>query len=234
MDLPGWQALREKLHPRGVEIVTVALDTEGVEHAGPWIDAAHPTHPALIDRAHLVDELLGIVNVPNAVWLDETGTIVRPAEPAWPGSTPILQALDTPGELPPEAAATREHIARMHIDPERYLAMLLDWVDKGAESRFALSTDEVIARSRPRSLDLARAAAHFELGQHLHRGGEHTAAIGHWRESHRLDPDNWTYKRQAWNLETGDTVTQSDAYDGSWLTDVEAIGAENYYPKLHP
>ena len=29
MSLPGWQALREKVYPRGLEIVTVALDTEG-------------------------------------------------------------------------------------------------------------------------------------------------------------------------------------------------------------
>ena len=83
-----WQELREELHPRGLEVVTVALDLKGVETAGRWIEAAAPRHPALIDRAHVVDELLGIVNVPSGVWIDEGGAIVRPAEPAVPRRAP--------------------------------------------------------------------------------------------------------------------------------------------------
>jgi hypothetical protein len=43
-------------------VVSVALDTGGVAAAGPWIDRARTTHPALIDQAHLLDELLGVVN----------------------------------------------------------------------------------------------------------------------------------------------------------------------------
>ncbi len=241
MDLPGWQAVHERVAPSGIEVVTVALDSGGVEAAGPWIDAASPSHPSLIDEGHLIDERLGVVNVPNALWIDETGTIVRPAEPAWPGSTPVLQMLDAPGELPPEAAETRKHIARMHIDPEAYLEMVLDWAEQGSVSRHVLSPEEVIERSRPRSPERARAAAHFELGQHLRKQSAGTgppdparqaAIVAHWREAHRLDPENWTYKRQAWNLATGDTVTQSEEYESNWLADVERVGAENYYPKL--
>src|SRR2546427_117513 len=41
----------------------------------PWIDAAKPTYPALIDRDHRLAELYGIVNVPQAVWIDEAGRI---------------------------------------------------------------------------------------------------------------------------------------------------------------
>lgn len=64
-----WQALRAELFPLGLEIVTVALDLDA-EAARPWIAAAHPEHPSLIDRAHLVDELFGIVNVPSGVWIN--------------------------------------------------------------------------------------------------------------------------------------------------------------------
>src|SRR5439155_2307232 len=121
---------------------------------------------------------------------------------------------------------------KIRTDPEAYRAALLDWVDRGAASPYALSPDEVVARSQPRSMDTARAAAHFELGQHLHRAGNHDAAIIHWREAHRLQPENWTYKRQAWNFEDPMRQGPTEASTGYWKDDVKAIGAENYYPPV--
>jgi hypothetical protein len=112
--------------------------------------------------------------------------------------------------------------------------MIEDWVEHGASSRYALAPDEVVRRSQPRGDDEARAAAHFALGQHLHRGGDHDAAIGHWREAHRLDPSNWTYKRQAWNFEDPGRQGPTDVYDSCWVDDVRRIGAENYYPTVVP
>ena len=60
----------------------MALDIDP-EAARPFIERAHPEHPSLIDSAHVVDELFGVVNVPNGVWIDEEGMIVRPSEPAF-------------------------------------------------------------------------------------------------------------------------------------------------------
>jgi hypothetical protein len=90
----------------------------------------------------------------------------------------------------------------------------------------------VVARSAPRSPDVSRAAACFELGQHLHRAGETGAAVGWFREAHALQPGNWTYKRQAWELVDPVLHGPSEEYEGDWLTDVRAIGAENYYPPV--
>ena len=81
MGLPGWQALHAELEPRGLTVVTVALDIEP-EHTYKWIDAAAPTHPAVIDTRHVTGELFGFVNIPMAVWIDEAGMLVRPAESA--------------------------------------------------------------------------------------------------------------------------------------------------------
>ena len=64
--------------------------------------------------------------------------------------------------------------------------------------------------------------------------GDHPGAIVHWREAHRLFPDNWTYKRQAWNFEDPVRQGHTDAYDGSWFEDIKQIGAENYYPPIIP
>ena len=54
----------------------------------PFIEKAHAEHPSLIDDAHVSDEPFGFVNVPNGVWIDEEGMIVRPAGPAHPGRQP--------------------------------------------------------------------------------------------------------------------------------------------------
>ena len=226
-----WQELRSELHPEGLEIVTVALDLAGAEAAGPWIDMAKAEHPALIDQAHLLDELLGIVNVPTGVWIDERGTIVRPAEPAFPGKA-VIAELPIPAEAPPRIAAMMQEASKIRIEPQRYLAALRDWVANGAASAHALDPDEVVARSSPRSADASRAAASFELGQHLHRAGKPEAAVPWFREAHRLQPENWTYKRQAWELVDPIMQGPSDQYEGDWLSDVRKAGAENYYPPV--
>src|SRR5262249_11300008 len=83
MDLPVWQVVRDELRPLGLEIVAVAMDTNGIEAAGPWIDAARTTYPQLLDPAHSLGALLGIINVPMGVWIDEEGVLVRPAEPCF-------------------------------------------------------------------------------------------------------------------------------------------------------
>jgi hypothetical protein len=211
-------------------VVTVALDTGGADAAVPWIDQARTTHPALIDAAHLLDELLGIVNVPTGVWIDERGLIVRPPEPAFPWRPRSLPD-DVLAQLPAITVQQLDEAGKMRIDPEGYVAALRDWVANGSRSRYALSADDVIARSRPRPPEESRAAACFELGQHLHRGG-HPADAVHWfREAHRLAPDNWTYKRQAWTF--ADPLQGPTAeYDSDWLTEVRKIGAENYYPAV--
>ncbi len=100
-----------------------------------------------------------------------------------------------------------------------------------------------MAGSVERTADHARAAAHFELGQHLHRVGHREASVAHFREAHHLDPQNWTYKRQAWELASrvdgpygrfwqGPVPGAEDdwPYDGDWITDIEALGPEHYYP----
>jgi hypothetical protein len=223
------------LHPKGLEIVTVALDTAGPEAARPFIEAAKAEHPSLIDAAHEVDAKLGVVNVPNSVWIDEDGVIVRPAEPAYTGIRAAgldFSSMKTEG-LPPVLAETLEEAKKIRTHPDEYVAALRDWVNKGSSSIYALSPDEVIARSDPRPPEVAQAAAAFELGQHLHRTGHHEDAIPWLAMAHKLQPDNWTYKRQSWIFEDP-FQGPTDVYEGNWLADVKKIGAENYYPAFRP
>ncbi len=200
------------------------------EGARLFVERANPEHPSLIDSAHVVDELFGITNVPMAVWIDEDGMIVRPPEPAFPGRPTYLGG-EVPAGLPPRLREMLEEARKIRIEPEKYVAALRDWVSRGKDSPYALPPPEVVRRSRGRPREEAEAAAHFELGQHLYQAGNVDAAVRHFRQAHRLQPDNWTYKRQAWSL-ADPLQGPTDIYDSDWLTDVVKIGAENYYPPL--
>jgi hypothetical protein len=210
--------------------VSIALDSGGADAAGPWIDRARTTHPALIDEGHLLDELLGVINVPSGVWVDELGVIVRPPEPAFPWR-PRPPGAEVLAALPAITAEQLREAQKMKIEPDRYTAALRDWAARGERSRYALSPDEVVARSRPRDPRHSRAAACFELAHHLQRADHASDAVGWFREAHRLAPENWTYKRQAWSL-ADPLQGPTEAYDSDWLSEVRRIGAENYYPPL--
>ena len=216
-------------------MATVALDIEP-QHTYQWIDAASPTHPSLIDTTHITGDLFGFVNIPMAVWIDEVGNIVRPAEGASVERSP-LRDMEIPEGLPPRIDQMFREVKKIPDDAEGYRAAIVDWVHHGAESRYALSSDEVIARSQPRGADEARAAACFELGEYLRRTVSPDAAVPWWREAHRLYPANWTYKRQAWTLVTtpADATENdlmqgpNDVYAGNWLDDVLAAGGGQHY-----
>ena len=229
----------------------MALEVSGPDAARPYVDRAQPTHPSLIDEAHLVDELFGVVNIPNSVWIDESGTIVRPVEAAWP---PAQEDGEQINPEPPEGAAGARIVEMMTeagkivSDRDEYVAALRDWVANGDASEFALSPDQVVERSGRRGVEEATAAAEFELAQHLFRQGDLASARPHFRRAHELQPDNWTYKRQAWSIEPSaldGPLTrfwqgpvpgkESDwPYAGDWVRDAQSIGGANYYPRFQP
>ncbi len=219
----------------GATIVTVALDVNP-DHTRQWIDAASPTHPSLIDTSHVTDELFGFINIPMAVWIDELGNIVRPAESASIERS-TLRDMEVPEGLPDRLDRMLREVKKIPDHSAEYRAAILEWVHRGSESSYALDADTVIARSQPRGENEARAAACFELGEHLLRTVGHDAAVPWWREAHRLYPANWTYKRQAWTLVTtpaGATENDlmqfpNDVYEGNWLDDVLASGGGEAY-----
>ena len=224
-----WQELRSELHHHGLEVVTVALDSAGVAAARPWIEAAAPRHPALIDEHHLLDELFGIVNVPSGVWIDEQGTIVRPAEPAF-AAYPDWEE-DASADAPDYKQRIVALERQLRVEDEKYVSAVRDWAEHGPDSRYVLPPEEVVARSRPRGRDEALAAAHFELGCHLQRQGHQDEAVQYFKEAHRLQPDNWTYRCQAWSFVAPD-LGPSAEYDTDWASEVERVGVDAYYPPL--
>lgn len=161
----------------------------GADVVRPIVEDAGARHPSLVDDTHRMDALFGVDNIPQNIWIDETGTIVRPPEPGAPAPTPTDD---------PMAQLAFSFMAG--DDPESYSNRVRDWVAKGAESTWALTPDEVIAASRPRSPAVSEAAACFDLAQHLWRQEGFTERVLGWfTRAHTLQPDNITYKRQAYS-----------------------------------
>jgi hypothetical protein len=224
------------------------MDTDGAVGGRAAIEAANPTHPSLIDAEHSLGALFGVVNIPNTVWINEDGIIVRPVEAAWPEARDTsAKGMASNPDLPERFRNFAKNLAKQTPAREKsanaYLEGLRDWARNGAASEYALAPDEVIRRSQPRGIEQAAAAAHFELAQHLHRSDSPALAVAHFREAHRLQPDNWTYKRQAWELASrvggplnrfwqGPVPGHEEEwpYDGDFITDVEALDGGAYYP----
>jgi hypothetical protein len=246
--------LRNELHGKGLEVVTVSLDITGAEGSRSFIEAANPEHPSLLDPTHKMDALFGVVNIPNIVWIDEQGMIVRPAEPGWPGARQempkgILGSLPKMGKAPnapqaPEGADPRNAIGTGQ-DRSTYHEAIRDWVANGASSAYVLTPQEVIERSQPRPISKSEGAAHFELANHLWRNGQRDLALVHFNEANRLQPDNWTYKRQAWSLVGSERAggdygkfvqgpligeEASWPFESDFWSDVSNVPAGEYYP----
>ena len=174
-----------------------------MKDAGPWVTAAHPSYTVLVDETHLVTRLYGMVNVPTAVWIDERGRIVRPSEVAF----------------------VDDRFKRFHgMDAAPYLAAIRNWVSEGERSAFVLGEAELRDRLAPRNPDHVLADAEFALGEYLYKTGHGPAAIPHFKEAQRLNPESWNYKRQAWAL--------SDAkrdYGTSFDEEVAKLNGKPYY-----
>jgi len=196
-------------------IVAVAEESRGAEHARQWIEQAKAEYWCLIDAEHHVAELYGMVNVPQAVWIDETGHIVRPPETA--GSTDHFRMMDlTTRSLAPEHQAARNAARTAYLDAVR------DWVLSG---RYALPADAALERLPRVTPEIAQAHAHFRLGVWLRRHGNAAEGDAHLAEASRLHPDSWNMWRQAADL---DEVGKAGGAE-FWQR-VRALGERPYYP----
>jgi hypothetical protein len=227
----------------------VGLDTLGNEGCRSFIEAANPQHPSLIDRHHVMAELFGVVNIPSSIWINEDGMIVRPAEAAAapPKEDDGTPRFELPDEVPQRLIDMMTEAAKIPSNAADYHAALKDWVKNGSSSQFALTASEVVERSGARDEKSALGHAHFELASQLEIDGNHELAVKHFRLAHQLVPDSWTFRRQAWSLEqAGDGPLrrfwqgpnpenpEEWPYEGDWLSDIRANGAENYNSGWNP
>src|SRR3954470_20659138 len=209
MDLPVWQALYEELKDDGFVVIAVSFDTRAPDESRPYIEGAHATHPSLLDPDHHVADLYNMINVPNAVWVDEDGRIVRPSETAGTGDE--FRTMVDPGGIPPD------DLTRMLRRRERYVDAIKDWVRNG--------TDVASTADRTHSPDDALAFAHFRFGAWLAREGRDEESRAQLAEARRLKPESWAFRRQSWELEEVGKAGSPVFWEA-----VKALGDDAYYP----
>ena len=211
-----WQALYDELKDHGFVVIAVALDSREGDPL-PWIEAASPSYPCLIDRDHCLAELYHMVNVPQAVWIDETGRIVRPAEAA--GSYEGFRRMNrSTREMPEDVARLTAQAKAVYLDAIR------DWARNGERSAHAFTAEQARAHLPVVTEDSARAQALFRLAQFLIRHGERDEAERWIREASRLHPDSWCIWRQG----AGVTEQGLAALPDFWER-VDGLGAKRYY-----
>ncbi len=165
-----WQAVYEELKGSGFMVITVALD-KSPEDARPWIEAAKPAHPSLIDVRHGLADLYNIVNVPTVLWIDEHGRIVRPNDVAFGTDTftPITG-----------------------LEAAKHLAALRAWVRGEAPALPEARVRQL--QSLPTGRD-QQARAEFGLGEWLFERGRAEAAARHFVRAGELAPHDFTIRR---------------------------------------
>ena len=214
--MPVWQSLFGDLKDHGFAVLAVALDQP--ETARPWIEAAAATYPCLIDRDHHLADLYNMVNVPQAVWIDEEGRIVRPPETA--GSTDAFRAMDRKTfTIPDEVMAERNRVKTQYFDAVR------DWVLRGSGSVHAMNATRAAEKLKLPDATIAEAHARFHLGRYLLREGQEAEAQVQMVEASRLHPDSWAMWRQAAAKDTRGLASGPEFWKR-----VDALGSRYYLP----
>lgn len=170
--MSGWQAVYDVLKDDNFVIIAAAQDTGGVEVAGTWYDQAKVEYVALVDENHTISSLYNLVNVPSAVWIDESGKVLRIDENAY--------------------ATKHEGFGR-----DDYAPMVKDWVMKGADSQY-LKGETVPELGR--NSEQALAEPNFKLGVYFFKQGDSAKADQYWAAAQKLNPDSWNYHRQDWSF----------------------------------
>ena len=116
--MPVWQQLYSELKDSNFMVVAVAEESRGTDHARPWIEQAKSSYWQLIDTDHRLSDLYNLVNVPQAIWIDENGKIVRPPETA--GSTDHFRRMDLKTRtMAPEDQAARQAAREDYLNAVR-------------------------------------------------------------------------------------------------------------------
>ena len=219
--MPVWQAVYEEVQHEDFLIIAVAEESRGLDTAKEFIDEASPSYLCLIDKNHLVADLYNMVNVPNSVWIDENGKIVRPAETT--GSHDAWRSMNRE-----DLSMSDEATALVANAQQTYMDAVKDWAINGANSKHAFDDAAAKAHLNLPSEKTALAHANFHLGVYLRQNGNEVEGDLFLRTATDLHPDSWNMFRQTMNLK--EIGPMGFAADEAFFERVDNLGDGRYYP----
>ena len=187
-----WQTLQKELGDHGFTIIAVAIDND-LDAVREW--AAHaPELTVVIDRNFAVAEKYGIVNVPAAVWIDESGRIVRPAD---------------------TAMGDDRFRAFAKVDSAVHHGLLRRWVIDGERD---LDDAAVVDLMEQPSDDVQRARLHQRIAVLLHDRGDADGTTTHLDAAAGLAPNDWVIRRGSMPMRGEDPFgTPFFEFVGEWI-----------------
>ena len=203
--MPVWQSLYEELKDDNFEIVSAAQDTGGEAAAGKIFDDAKVTYTSIIDVDHTISSLYNLVNVPAAVWIDETGKIVRINEGAY---------------------AESHKLGSIEFGTDDYAPAVRDWVKNGADSKYVWDVERVSSKIRQRTPDEAMGEPAFKLANYFFKQDDLERANLYWDKAQELHPDSWNFHRQDWSF------LKPEETNRNWTRKVGTLGDKPYYAPL--
>jgi tetratricopeptide (TPR) repeat protein len=205
-----WQRFYEKHGNKpGFALVGVAIDALP-DGAREFTDQSGCTFPMALDSRNLLNAILGVKTVTNAILLDEEGRLrwqhlhgfrlARPemyamAERVVDGDLEEFVAAPGVAQESLEVESILAELADRPDDPD-YLLMLGDAL--GREGRVE---EAIAAYSRVLQLRPANPTAHYAIGSLLLSTGKKEEGIAAWRKGLEADPMNFTLRKQIWMVQ---------------------------------
>ena len=155
-----------------------------------------------MDETHQLSALYNLVNVPSAVWIDESGHVRRIDEGAY---------------------ATEHNPGGFKFGRNDYAPMVKDWVKRGEQSGYLHPAGELQIAAPTDEEALAEPT--FRIGVYFHQQGDEARADRYWEAAQALNPKSWNYARQDWSF------TPEIAND-NWSRKVQTLEGEPYYKPI--
>ena len=208
-----WQRFYEKHGSKpGFALVGVAIDALP-DAAREFTDKSGCTFPMALDSRNLLNAILGVKTVTNAILLDEEGRLrwqhlhgfrlARPemyamAERVVEGDLEEFVANPGVAQESLEVESIRAELAERPDDPD-YLLMLADALGREGRSEEAIAAYRRVLQFRP-----AHPTAHYAIGSLLLAAGKKEGAVAAWRKGLEADPMNFTLRKQIWMVQYPD------------------------------
>lgn len=212
--LPFLEEFYKKHKSSAFEILTAAIDSQGIRYAKPLYEKAGVTFTALFDQEGLLPELYHFPATPNGFLIDENGIvkyqnindfdirkeeIKKTVEDFISAKTENITVEPLPQKpLLEEIAETEEMLKKKPDDILLMRTLARKYSEKGDFASAVKIYQDILAKKTKSAEDA------FSLGVAFYNTGDKGNTIKYWEKALRLDPTNYIYLRSIQSLKNPD------------------------------